>query len=317
MLTKLFGILLSLLISSAAIAGNYPIKLENRQVGDEIQVIVHNNGHSPVSLRANLTEAVNVASDKSWPIYQVVQANSSTVIARIMPADAEQDIEFKTSMDSIPGLAGAIHDPAALYRLPYQDGSTYSIVQAPSGPRTTHTAPVNRFAIDFDMPEGTPIVAMRDGMVIQTQSRFSQGGKTPYYSDKANYVRILHADGTTAMYAHLMHEGVTVSPGQQVKAGALIGYSGSTGFSGGPHLHFAVTHIVKAEDGFHDVSVPVSFYVGNPARAFEPERGMLVKADYSAPDAAPDSSLIKVAIDQPLASAETGQVLEGVVSTQP
>lgn len=294
---KLFGILLPLLfVSSAASAGDYPINLESRQLGEKIEVIVHNQGPSPVSIRANLFDAVNVSSDRSWPIYQVVQANSSSVLAQIAATDNKQDIAFRTSMDSVPGPFDATPDAKALYRLPYTNGSSYSISQAPNGPRTTHNAPVNRFAVDFNMPEGTPIVAARDGVVIQAEDEFTKGGKQQYYANKANYVRILHADGTTAVYAHLMHKGVMVKPGQSVKAGALIGYSGSTGFSGGPHLHFAVTHIVKTAEGFDDVSIPVSFYIGQPPHILELQNGQLVKAEYdSAPDIASASGYVNVA----------------------
>ena len=53
-------------------------------------------------------------------------------------------------------------------------------------------------------------------------------------------MRILHDDGTMAMYAHLKPEGVLVRIGQRVHAGQPIGLSGNTGFTTGPHLHFAV-----------------------------------------------------------------------------
>lgn len=306
---RLSGILLPLLfISSAAIAAEYPINLENRQVGEEVEVIVHNDGRAPVSIRADLSHMINVISDRGWPIYQVVPANSSTVLAKISAADKAQDIGFKTTLDSMPGLLDAVHDPKALYRLPYQDGANYSIGQAPNGPRTTHKAPINLFAIDFNMPQGSAVVAARDGTVIQTEDQFSQGSKQPDYADKANYVRILHADGTTAIYAHLMHHGVTVTPGQLVKAGTLIGYSGSTGFSGGPHLHFAVTHIIRTADGFDDVSVPVSFYIGKPARVVELKKGLSLTADYSTPATDPADSHVNIAANQSSALSATGGV---------
>ena len=51
---------------------------------------------------------------------------------------------------------------------------------------------------------------------------------------------ILHADQTTGEYYHLSKSGVVVSIGEKVEAGQKIAYSGNTGFSSLPHLHFAV-----------------------------------------------------------------------------
>ena len=49
-----------------------------------------------------------------------------------------------------------------------------------------------------------------------------------------------HGDGKMSIYGHL--SGVTVSPGQSVVGGQLIGYVGSTGYSTGPHLHFELRY---------------------------------------------------------------------------
>jgi murein DD-endopeptidase MepM/ murein hydrolase activator NlpD len=56
----------------------------------------------------------------------------------------------------------------------------------------------------------------------------------------ANHIIIMHNDGTFAIYNHLMRYGVSVNVGDKVKKGYPIGYSGNTGYSSGPHLHFAV-----------------------------------------------------------------------------
>jgi murein DD-endopeptidase MepM/ murein hydrolase activator NlpD len=56
----------------------------------------------------------------------------------------------------------------------------------------------------------------------------------------SNSIRILHDDGSMAVYAHLQVGRAQVYVGMRVQAGQLIAYSGNTGFSSGPHLHFAV-----------------------------------------------------------------------------
>jgi hypothetical protein len=116
-----------------------------------------------------------------------------------------------------------------------------------------------RFAFDFAMPVGTPVLAAREGTVVRVSDGFTEAGLDPSFGVKANKVMILHADGTFADYAHL-RVGAIVKPGQQVKQGEVIGYSGHTGFSAGPHLHFAVLR----RSGSGDVeTLPIRFGVGS------------------------------------------------------
>ena len=83
--------------------------------------------------------------------------------------------------------------------------------------------------VDLSAPEGTPIYASRAGQVIVAT----------YGASGGNYVMIDHMDGTyTTMYLHMTR--YVVSVGQNVNAGELIGYCGSTGVSTGPHLHFSI-----------------------------------------------------------------------------
>lgn len=88
--------------------------------------------------------------------------------------------------------------------------------------------------IDIAAPPGTPIKAVDDGMVLGT-------GNTDNYCPRSlqgKYTVIDHKNNLATMYAH--QSLITVSPGQQVKRGDVVGYVGSTGKSTGPHLHFTV-----------------------------------------------------------------------------
>ena len=105
----------------------------------------------------------------------------------------------------------------------------------------SHADPQNKYALDFAADEGTPVVAAREGVVMQVESDFDKAGlNREKYGGRANFVRIVHDDGTMALYAHLKTEGVLVRVGQRVRAGQRIGLSGNTGFTTGPHLHFAI-----------------------------------------------------------------------------
>jgi murein DD-endopeptidase MepM/ murein hydrolase activator NlpD len=105
------------------------------------------------------------------------------------------------------------------------------------------------------MPEGTTLVAARDGVVVEAKEDFAEGGTDPYYKDKGNYVLILHNDGSWAGYFHLKKDGVLVEVGQKVNRGERIALSGNTGWSSAPHLHFEVS--LPTQKG--RITVPTKF----------------------------------------------------------
>jgi len=113
-----------------------------------------------------------------------------------------------------------------------------------------------KYAIDWKMDEGTPIFAARNGTVVDIESSFDKNGLTDDYLSKTNYILILHDDNTIAEYIHLKKDGINCKIGNIVKQGDLIGYSGNTGFSSGPHLHFCVH---KTLSGTKRESIKIKF----------------------------------------------------------
>jgi len=88
--------------------------------------------------------------------------------------------------------------------------------------------------MDFAASSGTRILSARGGIVLGT-------GNTDATCPNASYgkwVFIKHDNGLSTLYAHL--SSISVSGGQSIGAGELVGYSGNTGYSTGPHLHFGV-----------------------------------------------------------------------------
>lgn len=161
---------------------------------------------------------------------------------------------------------GARHDDAVRYRLPFRLERPQMLMQGVGG-GISHTGP-EHYAFDFAMAEGSDVLAARDGTVARVHDGETEGGFEPRFQGTGNVVIVLHADGTFAVYAHL-RKGIPVREGQAVRAGALIGHSGSTGYAIGPHLHFAV---YRRLDEAAVTSIPIRFGVGSPT-GFVPENG--------------------------------------------
>lgn len=127
-----------------------------------------------------------------------------------------------------------VYDTAYEYDLPYQKGEKFLLYQGYNG-TFSHQ---NQHALDFAMPEGTPVVAAREGIVFKVVQKNNISCNEQACGQFNNYISIYHADGTIAYYAHIRYQGAVVKEGDIVKKGDMIAYSGNTGWSSGPHLHF-------------------------------------------------------------------------------
>lgn len=107
-------------------------------------------------------------------------------------------------------------------------------------------------SIDFYVPQGTPVCAAADGIVFGIKDDSKIGGPNVKFWADGNYVEIKHGNefrgilfrryehltNILTKYEHLMYKGIVVEIGQEIKSGQIIGYSGNTGISEAPHLHF-------------------------------------------------------------------------------
>lgn len=146
----------------------------------------------------------------------------------------------------------APNESSPIIELPFAVGTTARISQGYDG-LLSHGGETS---IDFDLPIGTPICAAFDGQVTLIKVDGSPitnvtCRKVTFMDSNRIYVR--SEDGLFASYAHLDVGGVLVKPGEQVKAGQVIGYGGNTGVVK-PHLHFSTFRIHEINP---DVRVPV------------------------------------------------------------
>jgi murein DD-endopeptidase MepM/ murein hydrolase activator NlpD len=123
-------------------------------------------------------------------------------------------------------------------QLPFPAGATVGVSQGFHGYDSHYDE--ERYAIDFPVAEGTQVVAARSGRVWRTYNHSTENCGTPGCWAQANFVLIDHGDGTFGRYWHLQHQGALVTEGQHVCKGQVIGLSGNTGISTGPHLHFDI-----------------------------------------------------------------------------
>lgn len=156
----------------------------------------------------------------------------------------ESQLAYTLDPSKIPSAgAGVLQfplDPAFMLRCKDREkvfGNIYCITQYFGNTAFARSGAYNgkgHNGIDFGTPEGTQVTAALSGTVTAT-------GNTDLYRGCYSYgkwILIKHANGLSSLYAHLSYIGVEA--GDAVPTGAMIGYTGKTGYATGPHLHFTL-----------------------------------------------------------------------------
>lgn len=160
--------------------------------------------------------------------------------------------------------AKSLPDTAFVYSLPYAIGTSHPVWQG----YWSLFSHWGNFAIDFRMKKGTAVHAARAGVVVFVRQDRQKGGVGRRFIVQENSIVIRHSDSSFGHYLHLQYKGSLVSVGDTVQQGQQIGWSGSTGFSAFPHLHFEVTKgLEKARS-----EIPVRFKTENGAVFLQPLR---------------------------------------------
>lgn len=190
----------------------------------------------PVSINLQL-DLLNLAfSEANKKIFVIPPKKEKFKVGELTTVRNGNETKFTYNYKSTIGdVTIKQYDTSFVYDLPFRKGKSFNVHQGYNG-SFSHQ---NENALDFTMPEGTEVLAARDGIVVQVVQNNTVSCPTEECKKYNNYILIMHADGTFAYYGHIKYNGAKLKPGDPVKRGDVIAWSGNVGWSNGPHLHFA------------------------------------------------------------------------------
>jgi len=235
---KKFGTDFNLLVNK--LEGQYYITYL-RKHGDKVLSLVFQVGYFNNNNIERLADIIKIKGEKFNKGMFLLGNENKEMLNKLISYN-----KGKNATTSISIIANKVKADNVFY-LPWTNGASYQITQDwginDSTPcNCSHQYQPNGYAYDFGLPEGTDVLASSEGVVTYVQGSYSACGGSSY-ANYANYVVILHADGTATNYHHLSVVNVAVN--QQINRGQLIGKSGKVGYTasynGAPcaaHLHF-------------------------------------------------------------------------------
>lgn len=248
-----FVIILCFFLPLALIAQEKPIEVSSIKTADGFEYFVTNNTLVPYTIRLTFSEMKNLTASVGGKTFdRVIPAHSEHYkILELHQKEAEKSTSVDFSYTYTIGDPHLEIDKNFPYLLPFKHGNKIRVGQGNNG-AGTHTG-IN--AIDFNLDIGDTVYAARAGVVIDTKEDSNTGGYEPKFEPYGNYIKVYHEDGTIGSYVHLKQNGSLVSKGDKIEKGQIIGISGNTGWSSGPHLHF----MVSQNKDFKSISLPIKF----------------------------------------------------------
>jgi PKD repeat protein/murein DD-endopeptidase MepM/ murein hydrolase activator NlpD len=190
---------------------------------------------STSELTGNASLGIGKLANSEWQIITIANPMYNGWLSALPSSLLNDDAKsfFKVSSEAaLSAYSG--------HRLPWQGGVSHLVTTGVGG----HSSPVEYWAYDFAMSNGTEIWASYSGTVAYVTDPYGSGACNPNLASQGNRVVVNNDDGSASLYLHLQQNGARVSVGQRVNRGDLIGLSGNSGYvcptGSGYHLHFQV-----------------------------------------------------------------------------
>lgn len=225
-----------LLLISFSGFGQLRTKLYSEKIDNSFNLLVDNDEFCPISIKIDLELTNMSSSNGNHKIFVVPAKAKGFLISKIQVIKPNGGGGYKTKSQANYGDSSVSKPVDYNYSLPFQKGKSFTIYQGYNG-SFSHQ---NENSLDFTMPIDTKITAARDGVLVKVVENNDQNCADKSCASFNNYILMYHNDGTFSQYVHLKQDGAIVQEGDIIKENDIIGYSGNTGWSNGPHLHFMV-----------------------------------------------------------------------------
>lgn len=236
-------------------------------------VIVILSGTFFIQYLINQADAIEAKKAKIQLEYERMVGKNQDLINEIQ-MKTDDLIKISDKLDEIEDIVGVVNgdseDSKTLYEradiasitsaqkaivlqiIPNGAPIKYSRVTSPFGNRFHPILKKNEFhpGIDLKAALNTPVRAPADGVIDYTRNGYSGG--------YGNMIKLDHSFGFSTIYAHLNKS--IVERGEFVKKGQIIGYSGNSGLSSGPHLHYEVRFLGKTLNPYHFIQWSMKDY---------------------------------------------------------
>ncbi|WP_375579165.1 M23 family metallopeptidase [Marivirga tractuosa] len=250
---KYFFLFLSIFYSCLIFAQQKPIEIFYEKTDEGFMFFGKNIEQVPYTVKIDFKNLKNLSSKTSEKSFvRTIPPNTSKQkVLELKKIKMDKGTSFDFNFLYTIGDPSLKVDEDYPYLLPYQHGKRVRVGQGNNG-AGTHRG-IN--AIDFNLEIGDSVFAARSGLVIEVKEDSNTGGNDPKYEPYGNFVKVYHEDGTLGSYVHLVQDGSLVAKGDKIEKGQLIGISGNTGWSSGPHLHF----MVAQNKNFQNFTLPIKF----------------------------------------------------------